>query len=195
MGEPQVVQILAHGMGQFAVVQECAVFAAPRPQVRLVDHHRRIESIACRARFHPCAIAPFMLERPCSRCGGGRTLTKKSYRIRLVQQASSIAGHDPVLISLSVLYARYDAFPDAGAIGPRRQGIRACVPAVPFPDHRHRGRIRGPDGEARARASVQQMTPQHAVQVRLRSLPEEIDVLFTRHGATASVAAWLGSTA
>jgi hypothetical protein len=100
----QILQIVRHGMREFAVVHESAVLAAPRAQMRLIDRHGRIESVARAASRHPRAVAPFVIQFPGARCRGGREFAEEADWIGLVQPTGPIAGYDAILIGLPVLH-------------------------------------------------------------------------------------------
>ncbi len=184
--EANFVQIVPQRMREIAVVEKAAVLAAPRTQVQLVDRHRRIQAIVPGTRGHPFGILPLVLQSPYARRGGRRQLAEHTVRISLLDDVSAEPRGDAILVPLASLRGRHPTLPDAGSVGPRYQRVFSRLPTVPVTDHRHRGGVGGPNGEVRARSRLQHLASKLRVQLRVRTLAEQVDVLIGQHGGAGS---------
>src|SRR5947209_7533440 len=89
---------------------------------------------------------------------------------------------DAVFVCLTGLCRRSDPLPNARVITTRLQTI-AGSPPVPIADHRHRGGIRCPNGEAGARSSTGgELATELGIEVAVCAFAKEVDIVRGQHG-------------
>ena len=139
MGEPHRRHVVGELLGELAVVEEAVAFcghAAPRPEVHLVDGHRRGVAGPAAALGHPVGVLPLVAVEAVDHRGGARGvgLEGEGEGIGLQRQRLARSGDDLVLVARALGHAGDEELPDAVA-GMQAHRVAAAVPAVPVADH------------------------------------------------------------
>ena len=170
---------------EFGVGQP-AVGGVPRPspaaQVDLVHVHRGRQGVAGGPGRHPLAVVP-LVACQIDHAGGraGRHLGAEAVGIGAVAVGS--VGVHPILVRRAGRYAGNEQLPDPRG-NPLVQLVRAAIPAVEVADHAHAVGIRGPDGETRARHSIDgvQVGAELFVAPPVAALGQQVEVEICQHG-------------
>ena len=146
-----------HGSGVIAVLVGLALrrvaVALPRANMHLVDVERLRHVVMAGAALEPCSIVPLVaIEGPQHAGGTRRAFGLKGVRIGLVELFALI-GFDKVLIELTLLGARNEAFPNRARMhGHQRVGL--FIPVVKFANDVNALYVGRPNAKAPAARTV-----------------------------------------
>ena len=150
VGESHVMHVVRERRRELAVREPAAAFfrlAAPRPEMDLIDGHRRIVQPAIGAGTHPCVVPPgIVTDIPYLRGGLRPNLRGEATGIGFVGAIAAVARNDVIFIERAHFDVRDETFPDA-RVPVQRHRVSRRIPSVEVADHRHPRRIGRPDDE------------------------------------------------
>ena len=171
-------------VGQLVVVEpSMALATSPRPQVHLVEAHRRARRRDPAPGRHPLAVGPGEAGRVADDRGARRPqLRAEADRVRLERQQRAVGAEDLVLVDRPFAQRRNEDLPDAG-VDALAHRVAPAVPRVELPDDGHPPRIRRPHREVHAGRAlvVDRVRAQAIVELRVRPLADEPVVDGTEH--------------
>ena len=148
----------------------------PRPEVHLVDRHRRVHGVGRRPPLQPVGVLPLVGRRRDDARLPGRVLGREGERVRL-EAEGALGGDELVLVA--------GPGPDAGeehlphtARPHRPHRVEAAVPPVEVADHPGRLGVGRPHRERRAGhpAVHADVGAEHLPQPLVAALADEVDV-------------------
>ncbi|MPM58991.1 hypothetical protein SDC9_105828 [bioreactor metagenome] len=120
----------------------------PRPQMHLVDAHRRAPQLGLRAVLHPTLVVPRVVVDRDDGGGVRRAFGLAGHRVGLLVPLA-VGAEDAELVQRA-LAGPLDEGPPAPGAGDHLHRVGTRLPVVPVTDDVHFLRVRCPDGEPRA---------------------------------------------
>ena len=147
----------------------------PRAQVHFVDRVRGVERVRAFAAPHPFRVVPLVADVPDHGPGLRRGLAAERVGIGLVDPIAGMLRHDMVFVNAALPGLRHAGVPDARCVTGLAHRDLARVPAVEVAHHRHRRRVRRPDGELRG--ALDEMRAELLVEPRMGAFPVQIKIV------------------
>jgi hypothetical protein len=186
MREAHLDRIGNQRIGQLVVGEPAIAFAPPpRPQVHLVDRHRRAARIVQRPGRHPLAVGPGESRGVADHRGRRRPqFRREAQRVGLERQQFALRTQHLELVQGAGSHTRDEDLPHAGADA-LAHGVAATVPGVEIADDGDARGVWRPDGEMHPGNALvnDRVRTEAVVEIDLRSFAQQPVVDGAQHRA------------